>query len=436
MTKKRSADQEVYMAVCEVSDRKTGFSDGELTALLKKSLDEIDRPLKKVLIIPPDATRLHSGAGKLTFAYYKLLKDTCAVDILPALGTHEPMSEDACRAFFGAIPYASILEHDWRHDIVKIGEIPGAFVREVSDGLISDAIDAEINRRLLDASYDLILSVGQVVPHEVAGMANYSKNIFVGVGGSGMINATHFLGAVYGMERIMGRDFSPVRRVFDYAEGNFIKNLPIQYVLTVTSQVDGRTAVNGLYIGRERRLFEEAVRLSQEKNVIFLDEPLKKVVVYLDEGEFTSTWLGNKAIYRTRMAIADGGELIILAPGVSKFGEDGINDRLIRKYGYVGRHNVLELCKAHPDLRENLSVAAHLMHGSSDGRFSIVYAADKLSRQELEGASFGYAPYAQTARKFFLCKHKTGYDILEDGEGVFFIGNPALGLWSASRFSF
>ena len=293
----------------------------------------------------------------------------------------------------------------------------------------------EVNRRLLDPSYDLILSIGQVVPHEVAGMANYSKNIFVGIGGSRMINATHFLGAVYGMERIMGRDRTPVRRVFDYAEENFLRDIPIQYALTVTTQVDGRTAVNGLFIGRERRLFEEAVRLSQSKNVTFLDRPLEKVVVYLDEAEFTSTWLGNKAIYRTRMAIADGGELLILAPGVKRFGEDDMGDALIGRYGYVGRREVLALCEKNQELRENLSVAAHLMHGSSDDRFSITYATERLSKEEVNGVSFRHAPYRDMARRYDPRALQEGYNTLPDGETIYFIGNPALGLWSASRFS-
>ena len=230
----------------------------------------------------------------------------------------------------------------------------------------------------------------QVVPHEVVGMANYSKNIFVGCGGSSMINSSHMLGAFYGMERVMGKDFSPVRRVFDYAEENYLKDVPLMYVLTVTTNDSDSVHIHGLFIGRERSFFEQAVGLSQEKNLTYLDKPLQKVVVYLEEKEFKSNWLGNKAVYRTRMAIADGGELIILAPGVKKFGEDAENDRLIRKYGYVGRENVLKLTEENEDLQNNLSVAAHLIHGSSDGRFSITYATAHLSREEVEGAGFQY----------------------------------------------
>lgn len=308
-------------------------------------------------------------------------------------------------------------------------------MEEVSEGLVHDAIDVEVNKRILDRSYDLIISIGQVVPHEVVGMANYSKNVFVGCGGSNMINSSHMLGAFYGMERIMGKDHSPVRKVLDYAETHFIADLPLLYVLTVTTQQEGEVAVHGLFIGRERVVFEEAVKLSQQKNLIFMDKPLRKVVVFLDEREFKSTWLGNKSIYRTRMAIADGGELIVLAPGVRKFGEDDGNDVLIRKYGYIGRKNVLAACDRNKDLRDNLSVAAHLIHGSSDDRFSITYAVEKLSREEIEGAGFKYMDLKQAYEKYDPTRLKEGFNTLADGEEIFYISNPALGLWAdRSRF--
>lgn len=405
-----------------------GLSDDELRAALKASL--AGKELKKVLLLPPDYTRMYSGAGRITAIYYEMLKDTCEVDVMPALGTHFPMTEAECSAFFGGVvPFEKLIVHNWREDVVKLGEVPAEFVTEVSEGLVTDKIDVEVNKRLMDPSYDLIISMGQVVPHEVVGMANYSKNIFVGCGGSSMINSSHMLGAFYGMERIMGKDFSPVRKVFDYAEQNFINNIPLMYVLTVTTNTGDRINMHGLFIGRERALFEEAVKLSQEINLVWMDKPFKKVVVNLDEREFKSTWLGNKSIYRTRMAIADGGELIVLAPGVRQFGEDPENDRLIRKYGYVGRENVLKLVKENEDLRANLSVAAHLIHGSSDGRFSITYCPGKLTKEETEGAAFKYMPYEEAAKKYDPAVLKDGWNTV-DGEEIFYISNPALGLWA------
>lgn len=406
-----------------------GISAKMLQDALAKSLEGKD--LKKVLILPPDFTRMYSGAGKITAIYYDLLKDKCQIDIMPALGTHAPMTEEEWIAFFGKdVPFNTMVVHNWRNDVVKLGEVPSSFVSDVSEGLVTSSIDVEVNRRLLDPSYDLIISVGQVVPHEVVGMANYSKNIFVGCGGSSMINSSHMLGAFYGMERIMGKDFSPVRKVFDYAEQNFLSNIPLMYVLTVTTNQGDDITLHGLYIGRERSNFEAAVKKSQEMNLTHVKERFKKVVVYLDPREFKSTWLGNKSIYRTRMAIADGGDLIVLAPAVGRFGEDDENDRLIRKYGYVGRENVLKLIEApeNEDLRQNLSVAAHLIHGSSDGRFNITYCAGKLTEEEVRGAAFHYIPYDEISAKYDPAKLKDGINIV-DGEEIFYISNPALGLW-------
>ncbi|MGI6668320.1 MAG: lactate racemase domain-containing protein [Acetivibrionales bacterium] len=261
-----------------------GIEDEELRGILEESISERKANLKKVLLVPPDFTRMHSGAGKISALYYEMLKDSCHIDIMPALGTHEPMAPAEIDEFFGgAIPHDAFIEHNWRTDVVKIGQVPADFVKEVSEGLISEPIDVEVNKRVLDKSYDMIISIGQVVPHEVVGMANYNKNIFVGLGGSNMINQSHMLGAVYGLERIMGRDHSPVRKVFDYAEKHFAMDLPLTYVLTVTTETDGKALIHGVFTGRDRRIFEEAVSLSQEKNIIFLDKPIKKAVVYLDE---------------------------------------------------------------------------------------------------------------------------------------------------------
>ncbi len=404
-----------------------GLTDDSIRQALTESLE--GKSLRRVLILPPDFTRMYSGAGKITAIYYDMLKDTCDVDVMPALGTHVPMTEEECNTFFeGVVPFEKLIVHKWREDVVKIGEVPAKFVSEVSEGLVNEKIDVEVNRRIVSGEYDLIISAGQVVPHEVVGMANYSKNIFVGCGGSSMINSSHMLGAFYGMERIMGKDFSPVRRVFDYAEEHFLADVPLMYVLTCTTNTGDRTNIHGLYIGRERANFEMAVEQSQEINLIHVTEPFKKVVVYLDPREFKSTWLGNKSVYRTRMAIADGGELIVLAPAVAHFGEDMENDRLIRKYGYCGRENILKLVE-NPDLKANLSVAAHLIHGSSDGRFNITYCTKLLTEEEVRGVGFRYLPYDKVAAKYDPTVLKDGYNTV-DGEEIFYISNPALGLWT------
>ena len=341
----------------------SGLSREEIRAALQASLE--GRTVKKALIIPPDFTRFHSQAGLITNIYYHLLTDAgCQVDVMPALGTHEPVSKEQWPVMFGDVPYENMIVHDWRHDVVKIGEVPASYLEEITEGLWHDPVSVEVNRRIMDESYDLIISPGQVVPHEVIGMANHSKNLFVGVGGSDMINKSHMVGAVYGMERMMGKDYTPVRKIFDYGMEQFLNKRPILFVLTVCTAPQGESIMHGMFVGEGRNCLTEAVKLAQEKNIDFVEHGIKKCVVYLDPTEFKSTWLGNKSIYRTRMAIADGGELIVLAPGVSKFGEDAQCDKLIRKYGYKGRLHTLEEFNTpeNQDLRDNMVAAAHLIH--------------------------------------------------------------------------
>ena len=411
------------------ADNDNGLSRDEIRAALCRSLE--GRNPQHVLLLPPDYTRYHSNAGFLTNVYYHLLTERGAeVDVMPALGSHRAVTEEEAADMFGDIPFDRFLVHHWRTDVVRLGEVPGEYLSEITDGLWTDPVSVEVNRAVMDPKYDLILSVGQVVPHEVIGMANHAKNLFVGVGGSDMINKSHMVGAVYGMERMMGRDFTPVRKLFDYALKTFLGERPIVFVLTVTTAPQGQIRTHGLFIGDTRKVLEEAIALSQQKNIDFVEHGIRKCVVYLDPKEFQSTWLGNKAVYRTRMAIADDGDLVILAPGVTHFGEDETIDKLIRKYGYVGRLKVLELFRENADLQENMGAAAHLIHGSSDGRFRITYAVrPHMPRADIEKANFLWADYDETAKRYDPQKLQYGYNTLPDGEEIFFIPNPALGLW-------
>jgi nickel-dependent lactate racemase len=396
-------------------------------AALAQSLQRIGKTLRRVLILPPDHTRLNSDAGELTRLLYEMLAPATQVDIMPTLGTHSPMTPAQLRMMFGdTIPLDRFLVHDWRNNIRHAGTVPGKLIKEWSEGKLDYDVRVEVSNQLF-AGYDLILSVGQLVPHEVVGIANYTKNIMTGAGGADSINKSHFLGAVYGMERMMGRIDTPVRKLFNYGIQTFLRDLPIVYVLTVMQKTSAGMVMRGLSVGNDDATFTTSAKLSQQVNLDLLDAPLKKVLVYLDPHEFKSTWLGNKAIYRTRMVMADGGDLIILAPGLKEFGEDPEIDRLIRRYGYRGTPATLAAVQEHAELRNNLSAAAHLIHGSSEGRFRITYCpGPQMSAEAIRSVGFEVGDLKQYRTENL----RDGFNRGPDGGELFYISNPALGLWA------
>jgi nickel-dependent lactate racemase len=411
-------------------NRDNSFSSRELNEAIFSTLEKLGKK-KRVMAIPPDFTRYHSQAGPITDLLYDYYKDSLT-DVLPALGTHYAMTDREIETMYKGVPKNLFRVHNWKKDLTTVGIVPPEFISDVSEGKVNYHWTAQVNKLLVEGNYDLILSIGQVVPHEVVGMANYNKNIFVGTGGSEGINKSHYLGAVYGMERMMGRADTPVRKVLNYASENFTSHLPIVYIQTVIGKNNkNELVIKGLFIGDDYECFKSAADLSLEVNFEMLDKPLKKVVVYLDPEEFKSTWLGNKSIYRTRMAIADNGELIVLAPGLKSFGEDKEIDRLIRKYCYKTTPEILKLVEENDELKNNLSAAAHLIHGSSENRFKITYCPGTITKEEIESVNFNYAPLANMVKKYNPEKLKDGFNKMSDGEEIFYISNPALGLWSS-----
>lgn len=421
------------MIYYEIGSPEKSLSRDDLKIGLNEALMKLGER-QKVLVVPPDYTRLPSKAGDLTELAWEFYGDKLT-DILPALGTHTPMTDNQISDMFGKTPRQLFRDHDWRNDVLTLGEVPADYIREISEGKVDFTWPAQVNKMLVEGNYDLILSIGQVVPHEVVGMANYNKNILVGTGGSEGINKSHYIGAVYGMERMMGRSDTPVRKVFNYASDNYLNELPIIYVLTVVGVNEkGEQQVYGLYVGDDIEVFDLASKLSLKVNFVMVEKPLNKVVVWLDPTEFKSTWLGNKSIYRTRMAIADDGELIVLAPALKEFGEDKEIDRLIRKYGYFGTPKTLEAVASDADLRNNLGAAAHLIHGSTEGRFSVTYCpgkgAENLTREEIESVGFNWGDLNEALEKYNISKLKEGFNTLADGEEIYYISSPALGLWA------
>ena len=416
-----------------IGSPETVLTDDDLHNHLCGYLKELG-PKERVLAVPPDFTRLNSKAGPLTCSAYAHYGEAMT-DVMPALGTHVPMPDWQLERMYPTIPKSLIRPHDWRNDVVTVGEVPAEFVSQATEGIYTNAWPAQMNRLLWEGGHDLILSIGQVVPHEVIGMANYTKNIFVGTGGEKGINESHFIGAAYGMERMMGRADTPLRRILNEAADRFCQHLPILYVLTVVGpDGDGGLVTRGLFIGDTHDIFEQAAALSLEVNFTLLDEAPKKMVVYLDPEEFHSTWLGNKSIYRTRMALADEGELIVLAPEVGTFGEDPEIDRLIRKYGYRTSEEVMKFVDEHPELQDNLSAAAHLIHGSSENRFTVTYCPGKLTQEEVEGVGYSYGNLEEMYKSYPIAELKDGWNE-RNGERFYYISNPALGLWAErSRF--
>jgi nickel-dependent lactate racemase len=428
---------------CSVGSKDTALTDAQLEQYLTSFLDTFS-DLDQVMLIPPDFTRFHSQAGKITRLMAQHLPESAKLQILPALGTHAPMTPQQIRTMFGddlANRSDSLFQvHDWRNDVETIGHVPAQLVADATYGKITNQPwPAQLNRRVWEMRNNpksLVLSIGQVVPHEVMGMANFNKNLFVGVGGVEAIHLSHFIGAVHGMEKMMGRANNPLRDILNYASDAYLKPAfddRLWYVLTVVAKnaATNELELKGLYIGNDIACYDAACKLSLEVNFTLLEKPPTTMVATMDPAEFQSTWLANKAIYRTRMAMADRGTLVILAPGVTHFGEDAVVDKLIRQYGYVGTPKLLENLDESLELQQNLSAVAHLMHGSSEGRFRIIYCPGGLTRQETEEVGFDYGDLDAMKNHYQIT------DILQDGwqcdvqgNEFYYISNPALGLWA------
>jgi nickel-dependent lactate racemase len=384
-----------------------------------------------VLLLPPDITRAHSGAGKITETLYHYFAPQAEVHVIPTLGQHVPHTPEQNSWMFGNIPEERIHVHEWRGGVKKIGEIEANYVRDISRGRADWAIPIALNTVLLEGKWDLIINVGHVVPHEVLGFANHNKNYFIGLGGKDTICASHMMAACCGIENNLGQLITPLRACFNEAEERYLKMLPDCYVqLVMAYDNGGRLGHTGFFAGDDLDTYLAAARLSREQNVTVLDKPLRKVVAVMQGDEFYSTWVANKAIYRTRMAMADSGELLIAAPGLKRFGEQPEVDAFIRRYGYTGTARVMELWRKTPEMQDLTHATAHLIHGSSEGRFTIRYAPGALSQREIESVNFAYADLAETLRRYDPSKLKTGFNRMPDGEEVFFISTPSAGLWA------
>ncbi|MFO7302155.1 MAG: lactate racemase domain-containing protein [Acidobacteriota bacterium] len=411
------------------------ISRQEIDELALRLVDEarsrFGRPLRRVLLLPPDLTRAHSGVGPITETIYRALAPTCDVHVIPTLGQHRPHTEEENRWMFGSIPHARIHAHDWIGGVTRVGTIPGSLVAETTGGLADWDIPVDLNTMTVTEEWDLIVNIGHVVPHEVLGFANHNKNYFIGLGGKETICRSHLAAAIYGIENNLGRLVTPLRACFNWAEERFLGHLPDVYLQVVMRRdAQNRLVTSGIYVGDDLETYLAAARASRAQNITVFDEPVDKVVAVMQADEFRSTWVANKAVYRTRLVIRDGGELLIIAPGLERFGEQDAVDRLIRRFGYTGRDRILELYRREPELQELAHGAAHLVHGSSDGRFTIRYAPGHLTREEIEGVGYEWADLQATLARYPPNRMQEGWNTMPDGERVFFINTPSAGLWA------
>ncbi|QDU97316.1 lactate racemase domain-containing protein [Lignipirellula cremea] len=418
-----------------IQETATEFTRPEVEQFVVQTVEQARQRIagtpKRVLLLPPDITRMHSGAGWITEKFYELLSDEADVHVIPTLGQHEPHTPEQNRQMFGAIPNERIHAHDWRNGVTHIGEIPADYVKEVSGGAADWAIPVSLNSMLMDESWDLIINIGHVVPHEVLGFANHNKNYFIGLGGKDTICASHMMAACCGIENNLGNLLTPTRQCFNKAEDELLGHLPDLYVQVVLARSpDGRLVHTGYHAGDDLETYLSAARQAREQNINVLDEPLSKVVCVMQGDEFFSTWVANKAVYRTRMALADGGELLILAPGLKRFGEQPEVDTFIRKYGYCGTPKVMDGYHQHADMQDLAHATAHLIHGSSEDRFTIRYAPGHLTKEEVEGVNFEYADLAEMLKKYPIDQLSEGWNTLPDGERFYFIPTPSAGLWA------
>jgi len=389
---------------------------------------------KRVLLLPPDITRAHSGVGKLTEWLYQELSAEAEVHVIPTLGQHVPHTPEENRRMFGSIPNERIHAHDWRDGCVPVGEISADFVKEACGSVADWSIPVHLNKMLMTEPWDLVINIGHVVPHEVLGFANHNKNYFIGLGGKDTICAAHMLSATCGIENNIGNLITPTRAGFNQAEDELLGRLPDLYVQVVLApNADGELIHTGVFVGDDLETYLAAARQSREQNITVFDEPVQKMVCVMQADEFVSTWVANKAVYRTRMAIADGGELVIIAPGLRRFGEQPEVDAFIRKYGYCGTPKVVAGYRVNADMQDLGHATAHLIHGSSEDRFTITYAPGFLSAAEIEGVNFRHADLSETLARYQPERCKQGWNTTADGERYFFIPTPSAGLWATRK---
>jgi hypothetical protein len=230
--------------------------------------------------------------------------------------------------------------------------------------LISHAVPVSINKLLAPGIYDTVLVFGATVPHEVAGFAGGAKYFFPGVAGPELTHTTHWLGALAGIENIIGQVETPTRKLIE-AAADFISARIISLNTVVSREADGELVTYALFTGEIRQAFRRAAEVSKQVHIRYTDRKYKRVIALLDP-HYDELWVGGKASYKLGAIIEEGGELIIYAPHLTKLSET--HGALIEKYGYAPLESVRDMLGVSAELRENLCIAAHLAHVAYAGR--------------------------------------------------------------------
>ena len=354
----------------------TGSPEGDLSrtdlrAILEQSLLRV-APGARVLSIIPDKTRDDNTDILFPIATEILqARQISQFDALVAQGTHVPMTDEEKRSKIGAnensVPgLGHVYDHQWNvpEELVTIGELSAARVTELTGGLITKAVPVNLNRRLGPGVYDTVLIFSATVPHEVAGFAGGAKYLFPGVAGPDLTHATHWLGALAGIENVIGRVETPTRHMIE-AAADFVAAQIITLNSVITREEDNRLRTHALFAGDFRGAFRRAAEVSREIHIKYTGRKYQRVVALLDE-HYDELWVGGKASYKLGGIIEAGGELIIYAPHLRSISET--HGRLIEKYGYAPLDRVREMVALSTELQNNLAVAAHLAHVSYAGQ--------------------------------------------------------------------
>ena len=343
-----------------------GLDLSTLTEIVEKALDVV-QPGERVLAIIPDKTRDDNTHLLFPVANEFLSKrGVASFDALVAQGTHPPMSDSQKRSKIGAESFSGqLFDHRWDEpdELITLGELSAETVQQLTNDLIATAVPVSVNKLLAPGIYDTVLVFGATVPHEVAGFAGGAKYFFPGVAGPELTHTTHWLGALAGIENIIGQVDTPTRRLIEAATE--LISARIISLNTVVSRTNDDLVTYALFTGDIREAFRRAAEVSRQVHIRYTGRKYKKVIALLDP-HYDELWVGGKASYKLGAIVEEGGELIIYAPHLTRLSET--HGALIEKYGYAPLESVRDMLGVSPELRENLCIAAHLAHVAYAGR--------------------------------------------------------------------